>query len=63
MKYELEGYVTDIEADIYILGKPTECAVRTSCGESLITIGSVPIAEAPRIGDPVKVTVEVGADA
>ena len=63
MKYELEGYVTDIEADIYVLGKPVECAVRTSCGESLITIGAVPIAEAPRIGDPVKVTVEVGEDA
>ena len=66
-----EGAASRYAADGWIVGRTTmadyadsvvehaPAAVRTSCGESLITIGAVPIAEAPMIGDPVKVTVEI----
>ena len=63
MRYELEGYVTDIDGEIYSLGEPMTCAFRATCGESLVTVGDVPASRAPRIGDRVKVTVEVGEDA
>ena len=63
MRYEFEGYVTDVTAEIYDCGRPVTCSFRAGFGESQVITGDVPAANAPEVGDRVKVTVEVVGDA